>query len=74
MPDGAGYVALENTLPCKVTSVVPKIRRGGYIFIARKSNHPPRHAHVYRAGRLIVKWDLENRTAMKGKASAKASI
>jgi hypothetical protein len=50
---------------------VPKIRRGGYIFVARRSDHPPRHVHVYRNGRLIVKWDLENRTSMKGKASAK---
>jgi hypothetical protein len=27
--------------------------------------------HVYREGRLIVKWDLENRMAMKDKASGK---
>ena len=47
------------------------MRRGGFIFIAWRSDHPPRHVHVYRNGRLIVKWDLENRTAMKGKASAK---
>ena len=50
---------------------MPKIRRGGYIFIARRSDHPPPHVHVYRNGRLIVKWDLESGTAMKGKASAK---
>jgi hypothetical protein len=50
---------------------VPKIRRGGFIFIARRSDHPPRHVHVYRNGRLIVKWDLENRIPMKGEASAK---
>jgi hypothetical protein len=50
---------------------VPKIRRGGYIFIAWRSDHPPRHVHVYRNGKLIVKWDLENRTPMKGKVSAK---
>jgi hypothetical protein len=50
---------------------VPKLRRGGYIFIVRKSDHPPRHVHVYRSGRLIVKWDLDNRKAMKGKASAR---
>jgi hypothetical protein len=48
---------------------VPKIRRGGYVFIARRSDHPPRHVHVYREGRLVVKWDLENHRAMKGKAS-----
>ena len=50
---------------------MPKIRRSGYIFIARVSDHPPRHVHVYRDGRLIVKWDLENRMPMKGKASAR---
>ncbi|MGH7268281.1 MAG: DUF4160 domain-containing protein [Candidatus Rokuibacteriota bacterium] len=50
---------------------MPKIRRGGYVFIARRSDHPPRHVHVYRNGRLIVKWDLENRMPMKGKASAR---
>jgi hypothetical protein len=50
---------------------VPKIRLRGHIFIARRSDHPPRHVHVYRNGRLIVKWDLENQKAMKGKASAR---
>ena len=25
-----------------------KIRRGGYVFISWKSDHPPRHVHVYR--------------------------
>ncbi len=30
--------------------------------------HPPRHVHVYREGKLVVKWDLENRKPMKGVA------
>jgi len=46
---------------------VPKIRLGGYIFIARRSDHPPRHVRVYRNGRLIVKWDLEKKMPMKGR-------
>ena len=46
-----------------------KIRRGGYIFVSWKSDHPPRHVHVYREGRLIVKWDLDNHRPMKGVAS-----
>ena len=50
---------------------MPKLRRGGYVFIARRSDHPPRHVHVYRNGRLAVKWDLENRKPMKGSASAR---
>jgi hypothetical protein len=46
-----------------------KLRRGGYIFIAWKSDHPPRHVHVYREGKLLVKWDLDNKRPMKGSAS-----
>jgi hypothetical protein len=45
-----------------------KVRRGGYVFISWKSDHPPRHVHVYREGKLVVKWDLDNRKAMKGSA------
>jgi cell wall-associated NlpC family hydrolase len=50
---------------------VPKIRRGGLIFLAWKGDHGPRHVHVYRGGKLIVKWDLENWQPMKGEASAR---
>ena len=43
-----------------------KIRRGGDIFLTWKGDHSPRHVHVYRNSRLVLKWDLENRKAMKG--------
>ena len=43
-----------------------KNRRGGYVFITWKGDHPPRHVHVYRDGTLIVKWDLDRQKAMKG--------
>jgi hypothetical protein len=46
-----------------------KLRRGGYIFVWWKGDHPPRHVHVYRDGKLVVKWDLENHKAMKGHTS-----
>lgn len=48
---------------------MPKRRRGGYVFLGWKGDHGPRHVHVYRDGRLIVKWDLENWQAMEGSAS-----
>jgi len=48
-----------------------KIRRGGCVFLTWKGDHPPRHVHVYRQGRLLVKWDLDNQKPMKGKASRK---
>jgi hypothetical protein len=36
------------------------------VFLIRKGDHSPRHVHVYRDGRLIVKWDLDNARAMEG--------
>jgi len=32
----------------------------------RRLANPPRHVHVYRDDRLIVKWDLDNQKPMKG--------
>jgi hypothetical protein len=39
------------------------------VFVTWAGDHSPRHVHVYRDGKLLLKWDLNNRTAMKGKAS-----
>jgi hypothetical protein len=50
---------------------VPKIRRGNYVFLAWSSDHGPRHVHVYRDRRLVVKWDLEHWRPMKGEANAR---
>jgi cell wall-associated NlpC family hydrolase len=44
-----------------------KLRRGGFIFLTWKGDHGPRHVHVYRGGRLVLKWDLDNEKAMAGK-------
>lgn len=46
-----------------------KLRRGGYIFVWWKGDHSPRDVHVYRDGKFVVKWDLDNHKAMKGNAS-----
>jgi Domain of unknown function (DUF4160) len=43
-----------------------KLRRGGFVFVWWKGDHPPRHVHVYRDGKLVLKWDLDNKKAMKG--------
>jgi len=47
-----------------------KLRRGGYIFVWWKGDHSPRHVHVYRDGRLLVKRDLDQEKAMKGECAA----
>ena len=46
-----------------------KYGRGRYVFITWKGDHPPRPVHVYRDGKLIVTWDLDNQKAMKGAAT-----
>jgi len=56
---------------CGNINSVGKKRRGGFVFVTWKGDHPPRHVHVYRDGRLVVKWDLDNQKPMKGSASSK---
>ena len=46
-----------------------KVKRGNYVFLSWKGDHSPRHVHVYRDGKLILKWDLDNEQAMKGSPS-----
>lgn len=48
-----------------------KCRRGGYVFITWRGDHPPRHVHVYRDGKLIVKWDLDHQKPMRGTATSR---
>ena len=48
--------------------VVARIKRGGYIFVTWRGDHTPRHVHVYRDARLVVKWDLDNKMPMVGEA------
>ena len=44
-----------------------KIRRKNYVFLTWKGDHSPRHVHVYRDSKFVVKYDLENRQVMKGR-------
>lgn len=50
---------------------MPKIRRGGYVFLSWIGDHSPRHVHVYKDGSLVVKWDLDDQVAMKGQVTAR---
>jgi hypothetical protein len=49
---------------------MPRIRRGNYVFVSWKGDHSPRHVHVYRDRKLVVKWDLESERSMKGRPTA----
>lgn len=39
--------------------------------MTQHGDHPPRHVHVYRDGKLAVKWDLDHAMVMKGKMDAR---
>jgi hypothetical protein len=43
-----------------------KVRRGGYVFLTWWGDHSLRHVHVYRDGKLVLKWDLDGRRPMAG--------
>ena len=46
-----------------------KSSRGNYSFLNWNGDHTPRHVHVYRDNKLVVKWDLENWQSMQGKVN-----
>lgn len=48
-----------------------KLRRGNFIFVTWKSDHGPRHVHVYSDRKLVVKWNLDDHVPMKGHATAR---
>jgi hypothetical protein len=48
-----------------------KIRRGGFVFLTWKGDHSPRHVHVYKDSRLVVKWNLNDWVPMKGRATSR---
>ena len=48
-----------------------RLRRGNYVFVTWKGDHSPRHTHIYRDGKLVVKWDLDNWLPMRGRADAR---
>lgn len=47
--------------------MVGKVRRGNYVFVTWKGDHSPRHVHVYRDGKLVVKWNLDDGVPMRGR-------
>jgi hypothetical protein len=50
---------------------VGKIRRDNYVLFTWIGDHSPRHVHVYRDGRLVLKWNIDAWVPMKGRATAK---
>ncbi len=57
---------IDKALPW-VVPFVGKVRRGNYLFFTWTGDHGHRHLHVYKDGKMILKWDLENSKAMRGR-------
>ncbi len=68
-------VARDNRASVGVTArgntIMSRIRRGGYVFVTWVGDHGPRHVHVYRDGRLVMKWNLDDRRPIKGRGDAR---
>jgi hypothetical protein len=41
------------------------------VFLTWKCDHSPRHVHVYKGGRLVVKWNLDDGVPMKGRPNTR---
>jgi hypothetical protein len=41
------------------------------VFLSWKGDHSPRHVHIYRDDKFVVKWDLDNWKPMRGEANAR---
>lgn len=46
-----------------------KIRRDGYVFATWTSSHSPRQVRVYRDGAAVLRWDLDHRRSVSGRAN-----
>jgi hypothetical protein len=46
-----------------------RIRRGGYVFMTWVGDHPPKHIHVYRDGKLVLTWDIQGSEVLAGEWS-----
>jgi len=51
-----------------------KHRRGGFVFVTWCGDHKPRHVHIFKDKRLILKWNLEANVVMKGKLTSKLKV
>ncbi len=48
-----------------------KIRRDNYVLLTWIGDHSPRHVHIYRDGKLVLKWNLDDWVPMKGQSTAR---
>lgn len=50
-----------------INDTMGKIRRGNLIFVTWIGDHAPRHVHIFKRNKLLLKFDLERRKVIEGK-------
>ena len=72
-PDRLGRTSSDTPSLLSVTTCGNVYERGqipaGRLRVHVDGRPSPRHVHVYRDAKLVVKWDVENKKAMKGAAT-----
>lgn len=56
-----------------VLIIMGKIRRGNYVFVSWVGDHG-NHVHVFREGKLVVKWNLDQDCEEPGSKLASRKI
>jgi hypothetical protein len=54
-----------------INDTMGKIRRGNYIFVTWIGDHAPRHVHVFRNTKMVVKFDLERKKVIEGRINSR---
>jgi hypothetical protein len=50
-----------------INDTMEKIRRGNFIFVTWIGDHAPRHVHIFKRNKLLLKFDLDRRKAIEGR-------
>ena len=58
-------------LPWEVTEFSDPDTKGNYVFVTWVGDHRPRHVHVFRDDKCVLKWNLEKWESMEGEPSAR---
>lgn len=58
--------ALETIIKYDNILCVPEWKRGGYVIRLYLNDHPPLHVHVFKDGKLVARYDVENHVFLLG--------
>ncbi len=54
-----------------INDTMGKIRRGNFIFVTWIGDHAPRHVHIFKRNKLLLKFDLERKKVIEGRINSR---